>query len=121
MSKIKSLADQLREQMAEPALVEKNNSAGKPAGKAKKAALPESSPISEIPDILSLINAYDSTANKSMIHVKLDPQTAKLVGHFKMATGIDNIKLGAFAVKYLFDTHPELKTFIKNFIQNLEL
>lgn len=120
MNKIKSLADRLREEMAAPSNVVVPVVA--PAAYRKKKDKP--APIAtvvQIPEILSLINAYDSTENKSMVHVKLDAQTAKLVGHFKLATGIDNIKLGAFAVKHLFDTHPELKTYIKNFIQNLDL
>ncbi|MNL67743.1 hypothetical protein D3C87_1923640 [compost metagenome] len=56
-----------------------------------------------------------------MVHVKLDDGTAKLVNHFKMATGIDNIRLVAFAVRHLFETNPELKDIIKAYTQNLEL
>lgn len=120
MSKIKSLADQLRDQMAGASSVDLPEKALPIVRKKKIVAKPCVAEV-QLPEILSLITAYDSAANKSMMHVKLDAQTAKLVGHFKMATGIDNIKLGAFAVRYLFDTHPELKTYIKNFIQNLEL
>lgn len=119
MSKIKSLADQLREQMATPGIGEKIS--GVPAVKKSRASVLPVKTNELAPDILSLIMAYDSAENKSMIHVKLDANTARLVGHFKMATGIDNIKLGAFAIRYLFDTHPELKTYIKNFIQNLDI
>jgi hypothetical protein len=116
MSKIKSLADQLREQMAIPAVspLDMSSRVEPPKSRAIKTLDP-------LPDIVEQIKGYDSSGNKSMVHVKLDAHTAKLLGHFKMATGVDNIKLGAFAIRYLFDTHPELKTYIKNFIQNLEL
>ena len=123
MSKIKSLADQLREQMETPVPVVKSDLPIKPAAPAKPSQKVGAKLVADsgIPEILALIQSYDSSDNKSMLHVKLDAQTAKLVSHFKSATGIDNIKLGAFAVRYLFETHPELKTYIKNYLQNLDL
>ncbi|NQX54459.1 hypothetical protein HQN86_12610 [Pedobacter panaciterrae] len=113
MSEIKSLADQLRSSIV-------GNSGGKPPAKNLKLAAvqPKSKPP---PKILQEILDYDSSGNKAMVHAKLDAATAKLLGHFKMATGVDNIKLVAFAVRHLFATQPELKTYIKNFIQSLEL
>lgn len=119
MSKIKSLADQLREQMAVPAVSPLDRSSQ--VEHSKNRAPKPAETMDPLPDIVEKIKGYDSSGNKSMVHVKLDAHTAKLLGHFKMATGVDNIKLGAFAIRYLFDTHPELKSYIKNFIQNLEL
>lgn len=116
MSEIKSLADQLRQTMtAGPA--NKSTALEKSAKKAVRIK-PKSKPP---PLILQEILDYDTSANKAMVHVKLDPDTAKMLTHFKMATGVDNIKVVAFSVRHLFATQPELKTFIKNFILNFEL
>ena len=118
MSKIKSLADQLRDQIAAPAHF---SNAPQP-----KPAKPPRDKVSKPPDqlrgsLLQQIRDYNSSANRAMVHVKLDDGTAKLVNHFKMATGIDNIRLVAFAVRHLFENNPELKDIIKAYTQNLEL
>lgn len=107
MEKMKSLADQLREQLV------------KPNGQSTKKLKKEEKKIESA--ILDRINAYDNSENKSMVHARFDPQTVRLMNHFKMATNVDVTKLVAFAVKQLFDTYPELKTIIKQFIQNTEL
>ncbi|MFA6083411.1 hypothetical protein [Mucilaginibacter sp.] len=67
------------------------------------------------------IYAYDNSNHNTMVHVRFDAQTVDLLNKFKMATGTDITKLVAFAVKYLFETNPELKTIIKQFIKNTEL
>lgn len=116
MSEIKSLADQLRDSMnLKPGA--KQHSPGKSPKKAPPLR-PTSKPP---PPILQEILDYDASKNKAMVHVKLDSDTAKMLAHFKMASGIDNIKLVAFAVRHLFATQPELKTYIKNFILNFDL
>lgn len=71
--------------------------------------------------VLRSLFAYDNSDHKSMVHFRFDANTVDLLNKFKMATGVDNTKFVAFAVKYLFETHPELKTIIKQFIQNTEL
>jgi hypothetical protein len=106
MEKMKTLADQLREQ-----LVTNNKQPHKSKAQEKKFQS----------TILDAIMAYDNSMNKSMVHARFDPQTLKLMNHFKMATGVDVTKMVAFAVKYLFENNPELKTIIKHFIQNTEL
>lgn len=116
MSEIKSLADQLRQTMR--AKTAHNSITGPPPAKKAARSKPTSKPP---PQILQEILDYDTSANKSMVHVKLDPDTAKMLSHLKMATGIDNIRLVAFAVRHLFATQPELKTYIKNFILNFDL
>jgi len=119
MNKIKSLADQLRDRIATPEQIlpsskPKNGLAAHPKIRIKPAKVASS-------DLLQQIMEYDSSSNRAMVHVKLDDDTAKLVRHFKMATGIDNVRLGAFAIKHLFDANPELKQIIKQYTQNLEL
>lgn len=119
MNKIKSLADQLRDRITAPEKII-------PVPKSKeplpvKLQLRKKMPDAVKSNLLQKILDYDSTSNKAMVHVKLDDDTAKLVAHLKMATGVDNIRLVAFAVKHLFDTNPELKKIIKQYTQNLEL
>jgi hypothetical protein len=65
--------------------------------------------------------AYDNSDHKNVVHVRFDAQTVDLLAKFKMATGVDMTKFVAFAVKYLFETNPELKTIIKQYLQNTEL
>lgn len=115
MNEIKSLADQLRHSMTAKPVAKQV-----PAGRSPKKAS-ALKPFSKPPPILQEILDYDASKNKAMVHVKLDADTAKMLGHFKMASGVDNIKLVAFAVRHLFATQPELKNYVKNFILNFDL
>ncbi|WP_374949818.1 hypothetical protein [Mucilaginibacter sp.] len=65
--------------------------------------------------------AYDNSNHTQMVHVRFDPQTVDLLNKFKMATGTDITKFVAFAVKYLFESNPELKNIIKQYLQNTTL
>jgi len=113
MENMKSLADQIRQQLVSPHEKKEDQAVKKTESKPKaKAAVPE---------ILLAITAYDNSANKSMVHVRFDEKTVKIMNQFKMAAGVDVTRLVAFSVKHLFETHPELKTIIKQFIQNTDL
>src|ERR1700761_6550958 len=103
MNEIKSLADQLR-----------TNIIGQESPKEKNKAPP-------VPVILERIRKYDNRDHKSLMHIRFDGGTIKMLGQFKMATGVDVTKLVAFSVHQLFEQHPELKTIIKQFIEQLEL
>ncbi|MES2108750.1 MAG: hypothetical protein V4577_08390 [Bacteroidota bacterium] len=113
MENMKSLADQIREQLVKPTADSKKVTDKKPVVKPK---LKET-----VPEILTAIQAYDNSENKNMVHVRFDEKTVRIMNQFKMATGVDVTRLVAFAVKQLLDTHPEIKTIIKQFIQNTEL
>jgi len=104
MSEIKSLADQLRSKIN-----------GKETPKREKKKAPD------IPEILEAIRAYDNREHKSLMHIRFDAQTVRTMNQFKMATGVDVTKLVAFSVQQLFERHPELKSIIKQYIQQLEL
>ena len=56
-----------------------------------------------------------------MLHVRFETQTAQMLQHFKMATGIEVNKVVGYAVSQFLDQHPELKTIIKQHFQKLEL
>jgi len=119
MEKMKSLADQLREKMVKPGdktmgVIQNmgddiNNKARKKADKIIEST------------ILKALIAYDNSDNKSMVHSRFDKNTLDIMNKFKMATGVDVTKFVAFAVKHFFDSYPELKTIIKQFIQNTDL
>jgi hypothetical protein len=112
MENMKSLADQLRQELGKPADKTKSKPA-KITGKSKQKQVESA--------MLEAILAYDNSANKSLVHARFDEATVRLMNQFKMAAGVDVTRLVSFAVKHLFDTCPELKTIIKQFIQNSEL
>jgi hypothetical protein len=108
MENMKSLADQLREELGKPAA--KN---GKQVSKSKSKQ--------EVSPILQAIMDYDNSNNKSLVHTRFNQEYTTLMAQFKIATNIDTTKLVAFAVKYLFEKHPELKKAITQFMQNSTL
>jgi len=109
MTQLTSLADEIRSKIAKPA-------AEKPPKKTKKEKVqPDGG------EIMQRLEAYDNNGHKSMVHVRFDEKTVQTLNHFKMATGIDVTKLVAFSVQELFEHHPELKSIIKQFIQNVTL
>ena len=116
MNEIRSLADQLRTQIASPD-IPPDALKIKEVKKNKSNALPEIHETS----IFKRIQSYDNKDHKSMVHVRFDQRTSQLLIHFKMATNVDVTKLVAFAVAELFQNHPELKSIIKNYIHNLKL
>lgn len=120
MENMKSLADQLREQLVKPRnskdkkeVVVMGGIPDKPEKKVKQKEV--------VPAIMTAMQNYDNSLNKSMVHVRFDERMVRTMNQFKMATQVDVTKLVAFAVTHLFDTCPELKTIIKQFIQNTEL
>jgi len=118
MENMKSLADQIREQLVKPAGTAVPATPDTGEGKTtpvRKVRVKEQAPV------ITAIIAYDNSANKSMVHARFDERTVKTMNQFKMATGVDVTKLVSFAVKHLFDTCPELRAAIKHFIQNNDL
>jgi hypothetical protein len=112
MSEIKSLADQLRSKIGKPDTpVPPEVPAEKK--KEKKAAI--------IPPVIELLRAYDLADHKSMVHIRFENQTAQMLHHLKMATGVEVNKVVGYAVKQFMEQHPELKTIIKQHLQKLEL
>jgi|GEM_PF-2629973 len=108
MSELKSLADQLRNKIA-------NKEAPiKPEPQKKKK--PE-----EPAAILEALRTYDLADHDSMIHVRFENPTATLLHHLKRATGIEVNKVVGYAVRQFLEQHPELKTIVKQYLQQIEL
>lgn len=119
MENMKSLADQLREELVRP---DKKATPETYSGRSN-ASGPDRKKEQKKPEypLLNLMLDYDNSMNKSMVHVRFDEKTVQLMNRFKMATDVDLSRFVAFAVKHFFDTSPELKQIIKHFIQNTEL
>ena len=109
MNEIKTLADQLRSRMAKPDTPEKT--------KTKK----KSGKMTVTPPIVEVIRGYDIKEHDSMVHVRFDRQTAQLLHHFKMATGVEVTRLISYSVAQLLEQHPEIKTIIKEHLENFGL
>ena len=110
MNEIKTLADQLRTRMSKPDTPEKQT-------KIKKA----NPKPPDIPEILEMLRALDITANKTLIHARVDARTAQMIHHLKIATGIEVSRLICFSIGQLFERYPELKIIIKNHLDKFEL
>ena len=108
---MKTLADQLRSKMVKP---------DTPV-KAKSPARKKNDQPAEIPQIIELLRDFDINGNKTLVHARFDPKTAQMLHHFKMATGIEVTRLICYSVRLLLDKHPEIKTIIKEHLQQFEL
>jgi alpha/beta superfamily hydrolase len=111
MNEIKTLADQLRSRMAKPDIPDNNLKAEK-----KKRAKPPDTPA-----IVEQLRTLDVSANKTLIHARVDTQTAQLIHHLKTATGIEVTRLICFSIRHFFETYPELKNLIKDHLEKFEI
>ena len=102
-------------------VTEKSTEAGQDSEMRKVAREIKPGSILNHDTLLQSLWAYDNSDHKHMVHIRLDKQTIDLLNKFKIATGTDITKFVAFAVKYLFETNPELKTIIKEYLKNTEL
>jgi len=111
MNEIKTLADQLRSRMAKPDTPGKTTKVAK-----KKDARPP-----DIPQIIDRLRELDVSSNKTLIHARVDEQTAQMIHHLKIATGIEVTRLICFSIRHLFEQYPELRTIIKNHLEKFEI
>ncbi|RBQ08956.1 hypothetical protein [Pedobacter miscanthi] len=120
--KIISIADELRRSISMPSDGKPNNKSVNgnsvmPAGKQAR----DKKTIPTAGAILEAMSGFDCTGNTHMLHPRLDIRTVKLLNSFKLASGIDMNRFIAFSIHYLFQQHPELKTYIKQSLENFEL
>ncbi|MFD2146280.1 hypothetical protein [Mucilaginibacter antarcticus] len=118
MEKMKSLADQLREQMVKPGeklvrdTILTTDRSKTPKSKVNKVA--DST-------ILQALIDYDNSDHKTLAHFRCDKQTVEFMNKFKLATGVDVTKFVAFSVRHFIEAYPELKIIIKQYMQNSNL
>jgi len=108
MTNIKSLADQLR-----------NNRAKPDTAPAEKTVVKKKSATAAVPEIVEALKALDIAGNKNLVHVRFDAQTAQLIHHFKMATGIEVTRLLCYAMRMLLEQHPEIRLLVKEHLEKL--
>lgn len=70
-------------------------------------------------NVLESIRHFEEKDQRSMVHVRLDKDTAMLLKQLKLATDIDIQQVIAFAVSELIRQHPEIKAIIKEFLTQL--
>jgi len=113
---MRSLADQLREKMIKPGEKPAVDQTKPEIGKIKTPKKKEIKAVDS--SILQILTDYDNSDHKTMVHFRFDKQTVDFLNQFKIATGVDATKFVAYSVRHFIDMHPELKTIIKQFIQN---
>ena len=134
-NKIKTLGDQLRnvitQPIAEPLVIEEKPtiavtiSLSKPTNEIieKSPSLTDAIATNPPKDILSSIRdfAYAMDTHPGKLRVRLDENTIRMLNQFKLATGVDMNKTIAFALDRMFNECPELKTIIKQSLENFKL
>jgi hypothetical protein len=69
--------------------------------------------------VMEQIRGFEERSQKSMVHVRLDKNTALLLKQLTLATGVEIQQVIAFSVSELIRQHPELKTIIKDFLKKM--
>ncbi|MEO6851273.1 MAG: hypothetical protein ABI166_11600 [Mucilaginibacter sp.] len=119
MEKMKSLADQLREQMVKPVEKPVRDNSVLPTDNSKTPK----SKVNKVADstILQALIDYDNSDHKTLAHFRCDKQTVEFMNKFKLATGVDVTKFVAFSVRHFIEVYPELKIIIRQYMQNSNL
>ena len=122
--KIISIADELRKSISLPPDGKLDDSlrSGHLGGiSLKEKPVKNKKMFSGAAEILVAMAAFDCSGNTHMLHPRLDEKTVKLLNSFKLASGIDMNRFIAFSIHHLLQQHPELKTYIKQSLENFEL
>ena len=69
--------------------------------------------------LLEQLIRFSATEQKSLVHVRLDRETAMLLKQFKLATGVEIQQVVSFALDEFLKLHPEFKMMVKQFLQEL--
>jgi len=129
MTKIRSLADELREKMrqqpgneepetekqSQPNADKQNKAVKKRAGKP-----PPEKPSTELENLFAELTAYELTGNEKLL-IRLDGRTVFMLKQLKVTKSIDMNKLIAYSLDSFFKERPELINYIKASLQTIEL
>ncbi|RZJ68949.1 MAG: hypothetical protein EOO45_14175 [Flavobacterium sp.] len=122
-TEMKTLADELRKSIGTGEVIPSNKD---PVVGAKEKK-PDANSGTAIPvkgkkvlDIISRIREFDCSDQKHLLHPRIDGRTVALLGRLKLASGLDMNRVIAFSIVYLFERHPEIKSFIKESLENFE-
>lgn len=129
MTKIRSLADELREKMRQQPVTEEPdmekegqlqaNNQDKPARKKAGKPPPEKTSV-ELEILFTELTAYELTGNEKLL-IRLDARTVFMLKQLKVTKSIDMNKLIAYSLDTFFKEHPELIKYIKASLQTIEL
>ncbi|MXV52014.1 hypothetical protein GS399_13615 [Pedobacter sp. HMF7647] len=129
MTKIRSLADELREKMRQQPGIEEPetakqsqpnaNNQDKPVRK-KAGKPPPEKPSVELEILFAELTAYELTGNEKLL-IRLDGRTVFMLKQLKVTKSIDMNKLIAYSLDSFFKERPELINYIKASLQTIEL
>ncbi|MFB0496046.1 hypothetical protein ABID99_002283 [Mucilaginibacter sp. OAE612] len=129
MTKIRSLADELREKMRQQPGIEEPetekqsqpnaNNQDKPVKKKAGKPPPEKPPV-ELETLFAELTAYELTGNEKLL-IRLDGRTVFMLKQLKVTKSIDMNKLIAYSLDSFFKERPELINYIKASLQTIEL
>ena len=129
MTKIRSLADELREKMRQQPDIEEPetekqsqlnaNNQDKPVKK-KAGKPPPKKPSVELETLFAELTAYELTGNEKLL-IRLDGRTVFMLKQLKVTKSIDMNKLIAYSLDSFFKERPELINYIKASLQTIEL
>jgi hypothetical protein len=129
MTKIRSLADELREKMRQQPGIEEPQTEkqsqpnadkqDKPVRK-KAGKPPPEKPSTELENLFAELTAYELTGNEKLL-IRLDGRTVFMLKQLKVTKSIDMNKLIAYSLDSFFKERPELINYIKASLQTIEL
>lgn len=122
-SQIKSLADELRKSIGTADVIPSNKDPVVGVKEKKLDATNEKVAVAKgkkALDIISRMREFDCSDQKHLLHPRIDGRTVALLGRLKLASGLDMNRVIAFSIAYLFERHPEIKSFIKESLENFE-
>lgn len=119
MTGIKSLADELREQIrsqdTENVVTPKENLPEKTKNPSSLKAIDK-----EITSLFTALDAYELCGSDKML-IRLDTRTTNLLKQLKLAKGIDMNKFIAYSLQIFLEQHPWLSSYIKETLKNTDL
>ncbi|MGO4875135.1 hypothetical protein ACEN2P_00910 [Pedobacter psychrotolerans] len=122
-TQMKSLADELRKSIGTGEVIPSNKDPVMGAKKKKPDAAKNEAAAAKgrkALDIISRIRDFDCSDQKHLLHPRIDARTVALLGRLKLASGLEMNRVIAFSIVYLFERHPEIKSFIKESLENFE-
>jgi len=129
MTKIRSLADELRQKMRQQPGIEEPetakqsqpnaNNQDKPVRK-KAGKPPPEKPSVALETLFAELTAYELTGNEKLL-IRLDGRTVFMLKQLKVTKSIDMNKLIAYSLDSFFKERPELINYIKASLQTIEL
>ena len=72
-------------------------------------------------DFIATRDSLGGSSGPRRNNARVDEQTAQMIHHLKIATGVEVTRLICFSIRHLFEQFPELKIIIKDHLEKFEL